>query len=100
MTFIEISVQMLKALKELHESNLVHRDVKPDSFMIQEDCVKIIGFGLATQYTRNGEHIKQSNYGFFSSQAFASISCLEGNNGVRKDDIESLGYSIMYLIDS
>ena len=91
---------MMAALKELHDVEIVHRDVKPESFMVNHDCVKILNFGLTTQFIKEGNHIALANYGFQGTPAFGSISCLEGKNGFRKDDLESLGYSIMYMIDS
>ena len=48
---------MLDALKEMHEVKFVHRDVKPDNFMVKNKVVKIIDFGISTQYFRQGAHI-------------------------------------------
>ena len=74
--------------------------MKPENFMVNEDCVKILDFGLTTEFIKGGNHIALANYGFQGTSAFGSISCLEGKNGFRKDDLESLGYSIMSLIDN
>ncbi len=37
--------------------------------------------------------------GFQGTIPYASINTMEGFNGFRRDDLESLGYSIMYMID-
>jgi len=45
---------MLEALKEMHEANYVHRDVKPDNFMVAADgVVKVLDFGLSFKYRRD-----------------------------------------------
>lgn len=50
-SFSDISVQMLEALKVIHDHSLVHRDVKPDNYRVTEDgTVKIIDFGLLTDH--------------------------------------------------
>ena len=68
--------------------------------MVNDDCVKILNFGLTTEFIKGGSHISLANYGFQGISAFGSISCLEGKNGFRKDDLESLGYTIMSMIDT
>jgi len=37
--------------------------------------------------------------GFQGTVFFASINTLQGFNGFRRDDLESLGYAIMWMID-
>ncbi len=44
---------MLAALKEIHDVQFVHRDVKPDNFMVQDHVVKIIDFGLTTSFIKD-----------------------------------------------
>ncbi len=49
---------MLSALKEMHVLNYVHRDVKPENYMVENHAVKIIDFGLSTCFIKDsGEHI-------------------------------------------
>ena len=39
-------------MKYLHESNVLHRDMKPANILVNEDCtVKLCDFGLARSIT-------------------------------------------------
>ncbi len=49
---VHIAHQVLNALSEAHEMNVIHRDLKPDNIMITQEAgdnhfVKILDFGLA-----------------------------------------------------
>jgi len=50
-----IAVQMVKRIQAVHEERIIHRDIKPDNFLIgsteqTKDSVYIIDFGLAKCY--------------------------------------------------
>ncbi|NKB32163.1 MAG: protein kinase [Pseudomonadales bacterium] len=48
---IDIIVQVLKALSYAHRNNVIHRDIKPDNILIDDDGnVKILDFGIAQFY--------------------------------------------------
>ncbi len=58
-------MQMLAALKEMHDLNYVHRDVKTDNFMVDNHVVKVIDFGLTTEFIKNGVHGLHQTMGGF-----------------------------------
>ena len=100
----DIALQSFNCLWEIHKVYHLHRDVKPDNFMIsmKDNKVKIIDFGLVIDYMpngRDGAHRPLGKYSFQGTARYGSINTLMGYNSGRRDDLEGLGYSIMALID-
>lgn len=88
-------MEMFNAIKTLHEHKLVHRDVKPDNFRVKNGQVYIIDFGTYIKLDRLKD-TKLTN--FIGTPNFASINVLQQNYYTLYDDLESLGYSLICLI--
>jgi serine/threonine protein kinase len=43
-------IQILDVIKYLHERNIIHRDIKPENIGINNDDIKIMDFGLSTEF--------------------------------------------------
>jgi casein kinase 1 len=78
--------------------------VKPDNFLIgrgkKKHQVFIIDFGLAKRFRdpRSGEHIPYKDGKHLTGTArYASIYTHLGVEQSRRDDLEALGYVIMYF---
>jgi casein kinase 1 len=101
-TVILLAIQMIELLRYIHEKGYIHRDIKPDNFVIDKDNGKklyCIDFGLAKKYIkRNDEHIsfKKGNK-FCGTARYASIAAHKGYEQSRKDDLEAVGYLLIYL---
>ena len=99
-----IALQALDRLEYIHSKNVIHRDLKPENVMIDLDTKKIIyliDFGFAHKYrsSRTGKHIKYRNLKIIcGSYVFSSINGSKGYEQSRKDDLESLGYMLIYLV--
>ena len=69
-------------------------------FAIQGIVIYLIDFGLAKKYrsSRTGKHIKFSNLKLFiGSMTFSSHNSIRGYESSRRDDLESFGYTLLYL---
>ncbi|CAD8182715.1 unnamed protein product [Paramecium octaurelia] len=90
--------QMMQLLKDLHHSNIIHRDIKPENFVVFCDKLHLIDFGLSKLYIQDGKHIEfRENKGMIGTARYASINSLKGNEQSRRDDLESVGYLLIYL---
>jgi len=98
-----IAIQGLDRLEFIHSKNIIHRDIKPHNFLIgrkDEKIIYLIDFGFAKKYksSRTGKFIKFSNLRkLFGSMAFSSINANSGYEQSRRDDLESLGYMLIFL---
>lgn len=101
-TIISLAISMISVIKHIHSKGFIHRDIKPDNFTLgHTDPTKLycIDFGLSKKYVkRNGEHIPFcENKKFCGTARYASISSHIGHEQSRKDDLESIGYLLVYL---
>ena len=98
------SLQILDRIEWVHANNIVYRDIKPENFLFgQKDSnvLYLIDFGLCRKYisSKTGKHISPKNLGKFTGTSrYASIYAMAGNEQSRRDDIESIGYMIIYFM--
>lgn len=46
---LSLCEQMIRGIQSIHNTGIVHSDLKPDNFMMDEQgCIKIIDFGLSS----------------------------------------------------
>lgn len=101
-TVRQVGVQMVRCVQSLHQHGFVHRDIKPDNFITESEHgskILIIDFGLSKRFRRNGQHIRLArSRGVVGTARYASIRNHEGFEQSRRDDIESIGYILVYLL--
>lgn len=104
-TVLLLADQLISRIEYIHSKNFIHRDVKPDNFLMglgkKGNLVYIIDFGLAKKYrdARTHQHIPyRENKNLTGTARYASINTHLGIEQSRRDDMESLGYIFMYFL--
>ena len=99
-----IGIQALNILEFVHNNGIVHGDIKPSSFYFglnENFKIYLADFGFAFEFKDclTGIHTPfNKNAGSFGDPKFCSKNYLRGCRKSRSDDIESLGYILVYLI--
>ncbi len=104
-----LAIKMISLIETLHQHGFVHRDLKPQNFVLQPNHnlasfpeLFVIDFGLARQFiTESPEgqlHVAyDEGLGFQGTLRFASVNTQLGVPQTRRDDLQTIGYIIVYL---
>ncbi len=93
---LNYSYQIARALESAHNSNIIHRDIKPQNIIVTKDgLVKVTDFGIAKHsdsatITNSGKIIGSAHY-FSPEQA-------RGNMTDQRSDIYSLGITMYEMV--
>ncbi|PRT54995.1 Casein kinase I hhp1 [Wickerhamiella sorbophila] len=104
-TALLLADQLLCRLEFIHARSFIHRDIKPDNFLMgigrRGNQVNVIDFGLAKKFRdpRTYLHIPyRENKNLTGTARYASVNTHLGIEQSRRDDLESLAYVLIYFV--
>ncbi|KAK1408003.1 hypothetical protein QVD17_39632 [Tagetes erecta] len=103
-----IAIEAISILEKIHSRGYVHGDVKPENFLLgppgtpDEKKLFLVDLGLATRWREvaSGTHVEydQRPDVFRGTVRYASVHAHLGRTGSRRDDLESLAYTLVFLL--
>lgn len=96
-----IGIKLIRQLEKIHDLGILHRDLKPANFLVtlNKKNIKLIDFGIANYFMIRSKHKEfKTRRKCKGTACFASINTHLGFRQSRRDDIESLCYSLIYLL--
>jgi serine/threonine protein kinase len=104
-TVLMLADQMIQRIEYFHTNYFLHRDVKPDNFLLglgkNQETLYAIDYGLAKKYFNPliSEHIPyRDNKSLTGTARYASINTHSGIEQSRRDDLECIGYVLLYFL--
>ena len=104
-TVLMLAEQIIDRIHHFHKNKYIHRDIKPQNFVIgrndNEHIIYLVDFGLAKKYIEEytNFHIPlRQGIKLTGTIRFASCNAMNKKELSRRDDMESIGYMLIYLL--
>ncbi len=101
---LHLGVQILNIIEQIHARGIIHRDLKPANFLLKNDKQNIsqlylIDFGLSMFFLDDKlkHQAIRTNEALVGTARYMSVNMHHGLTASRRDDLETVGYILMFL---
>ena len=95
-----ILVDIVKIIEFVHECGYLYRNVEPEHFMLNEEGqLVVIDMKRARRFVDIRGHAMEVIETIYTGSPFASNNQVRGMAESRKDDLESVGYLALLLLE-
>jgi serine/threonine protein kinase len=104
MTVINLGIRMLKCIEGIHSKGIIHRDIKPENFLMgignNRHNLYLIDFGFSKSFFDSSGNHEEAQYDrrMLGTEEFVSVAVKNGITPSRRDDLESIGCVLIYML--
>jgi casein kinase 1 len=106
---LHLGLQMLTIVEAVHKRGIIHRDIKPSNFLLKTGKnngiseLYLIDFGLslwednAVEHNAVNHNKMKTDEPLLGTTRYMSVAVQQGWTADKRDDLESLGYILIFL---